>query len=299
MIDPNFPYFAGKRQTPIDPIFPYFGGKRRAASQVWTALGTVDRYIEPFFGSGAVLLGAPVRPKSELVNDLSHHVANLWRALQSDPEQVWRVASAPCSEVELRARASWLKTWQPPDFSDLSSCDPYAAGVWLWMSCVVIKIGCLDLHRADHGKGIKALEFSRLLFDSVCDRIVRVQVLCGDWSRCLTTSTLCIRPTMGVHSVGIFLDPPYGEGNGIEYENGTGTVARDVWDWAVLNGDNPRLRIVVAGYEDGRTLPSGWTTIERRENGGYGNGNDNRFRERLWCSPHCHRPETISLFGGP
>jgi DNA adenine methylase len=280
----------------IDPIFPYFGGKRRAAAQVWTALGTVDRYIEPFFGSGAVLLGAPVRPKSELVNDLSHHVANLWRSLQQDPEQVWRVASAPCSEVELKARASWLKSWQPPDFSDLSSCDPYAAGVWLWVSCVAIKSDCSDLHRSDHGKGIKASQFNRTWFDSVCERIARVQILSGDWSRCLTKSALY---ETRCDPIGVFLDPPYGEGNGVEYEDRTGTVSFDVWDWAILNGVNPRLRIVVAGYEDGRTLPSGWTTIERVEKGGYGNGNGNRQRERLWCSPHCHSPTTSSLFGGP
>jgi len=279
----------------IEPIFPYFGGKRRAAAQVWTALGTVDRYIEPFFGSGAVLLGAPVRPKSELVNDLSHHVANLWRSLQQDPEQVWRVASAPCSEVELKARVSWLKTWQPPDFSDLSSCDPYAAGVWLWIACVDIGRGDGGLNRSDYGKGIKGYDFNRTWFDSVCDRIARVQVLSGDWSRCVVASTIREK---AAPLIGIFLDPPYGEGS-VPYEDRTGTVARDVWQWAVLNGDNPRLRIVVAGYEDGRTLPSGWTTIERTEHGGYGNKNGNRFRERLWCSPHCHSPETISLFGGP
>lgn len=278
----------------IDPIFPYFGGKRRAAAQVWTALGTVDRYIEPFFGSGAVLLGAPVRPKSELVNDLSHHVANLWRSLQQDPEQVWRVASAPCSEVELKARVKWLKSWKAPDFSDLSSCDPYAAGVWLWVSCVSLA-GSEGLHRSDHGQGIKAYDFNRTWFDSVCQRIARVQILSGDWSRCVVASTIREK---AAPLIGIFLDPPYGEGD-VPYEDRTGTVARDVWDWAVLNGDNPRLRIVVAGYEDGRTLPSGWTTIERTENGGYGNGNGNRFRERLWCSPHCHSPQTISLFGGP
>lgn len=283
----------------IEPIFPYFGGKRRAAAQVWTALGTVDRYIEPFFGSGAVLLGAPVRPKSELVNDLSHHVANLWRSLQQDPEQVWRVASAPCSEVELKARASWLKSWQPPDFSDLSSCDPYAAGVWLWVSCVAIKSDCSDLHRNGMPRGIKAHGFSKQWEIEVVERIKRVEILSGDWSRCLTNST--IGRLQDFRSVGVFLDPPYGEGS-VPYEDRTGTVARDVWDWAVLNGDNPRLRIVVAGYEDGRTLPNGWTTIERIEHGGYGvrnKANGNRFRERLWCSPHCHSPQTISLFGGP
>lgn len=281
-----------------DPIFPYFGGKRRAASQVWDALGTVDRYIESFFGSGAVLLGAPVRPKSELVNDLSHHVANLWRALQHDPAEVWRVASAPCSEVELKARAAWLRQWTPPDFADLSACDCYAAGVWLWVACVAIKADCADVDRGGHGRGIKGSDFTRAWYDAVCERVARVQVLNGDWSRCVTPAALVAGPRQCT-AVGVFLDPPYGEGNGVAYEDRTDTVAADVWQWAIANGDNPRLRIVVAGYEDGRVLPYGWTVVERTEHGGFGNGsgNGNRFRERLWCSPHCHRIQTIPLFG--
>lgn len=280
----------------LDPIFPYFGGKRRAASDVWAALGTVDRYIEPFFGSGAVLLGAPVRPKSELVNDLSHHVANLWRALQHDPEQVWRVASAPCSEVELRARARWLKAWQPPDFADLSACDPYAAGVWLWVACVSISPDGEWLQRNGMPRGIKSHGFDAQRQTDIVERIKRVEVLCGDWSRCLTKATM--GRYQDFHHVGVFLDPPYGVGD-VPYEDRTGTVARDVWEWAIANGDDPRLRIVIAGYEDGRTLPHGWTAIERIENGGYGSGNGNRLRERLWCSPHCHGVQTLSLFGGP
>jgi DNA adenine methylase len=281
----------------IEPIFPYFGGKRRAAVQVWTALGTVDRYIEPFFGSGAVLLGAPVRPKSELVNDLSHHVANLWRSLQQDPEQVWRVASAPCSEVELKARAKWLKAWQPYDFNDVDAYDAKTAGIWLWVACVAISPDGDSLLRNGNPRGIKSRNFNVQWQSDIVERIKRVEILSGDWSRCITRATLA-RKEDGANSVGIFLDPPYGEGN-VPYEDRTGIVARDVWDWAVLNGVNPRLRIVVAGYDDGRTLPSGWTTIERTEIGGFGSKNGNRFRERLWCSPHCHSPETISLFGGP
>jgi DNA adenine methylase len=277
-----------------EPIFPYFGGKRRAASEVWDALGTVDRYIEPFFGSGAVLLGAPVRPKSELVNDIDHHVANLWRALQADPAEVWRVASAPCSEVELKARAKWLKAWTPPDFSDLSACDPYAAGVWLWVACVAIKAGSADLHRSSHGQSFKGPLWDS--WDDAVERIARVQVLCGDWSRCVSPAAMA-SGTYPADTVGVFLDPPYGVGNGVAYEDRTGTVAADVWQWALANGDNPRLRIVVAGYEDGRALPHGWTAIHRTENGGYGSGNGNRHRERLWCSPHCHQVKTIPLFG--
>jgi DNA adenine methylase len=133
----------------LKPIFPYFGGKRRAASQVWDALGTVDRYIEPFFGGGAVLLGNPNPAKSELVNDINHHVANLWRALQHEPEEVWRLASAPCSEVELKARVKWLKAWKAPDFSDLAANDAHAAGVWLFVTCTGIGRVASQRRRSD------------------------------------------------------------------------------------------------------------------------------------------------------
>ena len=279
----------------MKPLHPYFGGKRRAAAEVWRALGNVSRYVEPFLGSGAVLLASPHRPLSELVNDRDHHIANLWRSLQRDPDEVMRLASAPCSEVELRARYAWLQAWEAPDFAELDACDPYAAGVWLWAACVAITAGSRDLHRGDHGKGVKAPTLAPQDWRNVVDRIARVQVLCGDWSRCVTPSALCWR---FAPRVGVFLDPPYGEGGGVAYENGTGDVARDVWAWAIEHGDNPKLRIVVAGYDDGREIPDGWRVVERAEMGGYGNQaaeNANRKRERLWLSPHCLGGEQAGL----
>lgn len=40
--------------------FPWFGGKARVASMVWERFGAeIGNYMEPFFGSGAVLLGRP------------------------------------------------------------------------------------------------------------------------------------------------------------------------------------------------------------------------------------------------
>ena len=59
--------------------FPYFGGKSRAASLVWERFGTVVNYVEPFFGSGAVLLACPEqqRPRVETVNDFNAHLANV------------------------------------------------------------------------------------------------------------------------------------------------------------------------------------------------------------------------------
>lgn len=46
--------------------FPYFGGKSTVAPIIWKALGQPKHYIEPFFGSGAVLLARPdYRPKED------------------------------------------------------------------------------------------------------------------------------------------------------------------------------------------------------------------------------------------
>ena len=166
----------------------------------------------------------------------------------------------------------------------------------MWRACV--SIGHNEgLHRGDHGKGVKGAVFKLRDFNAVAERIARIQVLCGDWSRCV--AKVCIRKKASP-TVGIFLDPPYGTGNGVAYDDGTGDTAADVWQWACKNGDNPRLRIVVAGYDDGRELPEGWSAIERIEHGGYGNananGNVNRYRERLWLSPHCVHAKQETLF---
>lgn len=43
--------------TALKAPFPYFGGKRVVAPEVWRRFGDTPNYVEPFFGSGAVLLG--------------------------------------------------------------------------------------------------------------------------------------------------------------------------------------------------------------------------------------------------
>ena len=52
------------------------------ANKIWAALGNPESYIEPCFGSGAVLLArpgwTPERSFSETVNDKSGFIANVW-----------------------------------------------------------------------------------------------------------------------------------------------------------------------------------------------------------------------------
>jgi DNA adenine methylase len=127
--------------------FPWFGGKRRVASLVWSRLGDVDSYNEPFAGSLAVLLGRPNEPRVETVNDLDCYLANFWRALQHDPDGVAYWADAPVNEADLHARHRWLvlsrkaaasmaRVKVEPDYFDAK-----IAGWWVWGQCLWIGSG--------------------------------------------------------------------------------------------------------------------------------------------------------------
>jgi hypothetical protein len=125
--------------------FPWFGGKRRVAELVWDRLGDVQTYNEPFAGSLAVLLGRPHDPRVETVNDLDCYLANFWRALQRDPQQVAFYADSPVNEADLHARHRWLveharlqaeRVMTDPDFYDAK-----IAGWWVWGQCLWIGSG--------------------------------------------------------------------------------------------------------------------------------------------------------------
>ena len=115
--------------------FPWFGGKSRVSDIVWDYFGDVRNYVEPFAGSLAVLLGRPTEPKIETVNDLDYWIANFWRALQHDPEQLAIHADWPVNETDLHARHLWLV--HQTEFRERMKTDPdyydvKIAGWWVW-----------------------------------------------------------------------------------------------------------------------------------------------------------------------
>lgn len=115
--------------------FPWFGGKSRAAALIWARLGDVDNYVEPFFGSGAILLGRPTPARSETVNDLDCYLSNFWRAVAAAPAEVAAIADWPVNEADLHARHLWLV--HQGEFRERMKADPdyydaKIAGWWVW-----------------------------------------------------------------------------------------------------------------------------------------------------------------------
>jgi len=131
------------RRDALHAPFPYFGGKSRAADLIWSRFGDDCRgYVEPFFGSGAVLLSVPRNGRTETVSDADGMVANFWRAVAKDPEAVAHHADWPVTEPDLHARHLWLvgqrESLTERMCADAEFYDAKAAGWWCWGACAWI-----------------------------------------------------------------------------------------------------------------------------------------------------------------
>ena len=296
--------------------FPWFGGKSRAASIIWARFGDVANYIEPFAGSLAVLLARPTPPRIETVNDLDCNVANFWRAVQADPEAVAKFADWPVNEADLHARHRWLVAQLPAHrermMTDPDYFDAKIAGWWVWGLCQWIGSGwCAERkptrqrpHVGDAGMGVHRKrphvgDAGRGVFTELCDRMRHVRVCCGNWDRIMGPS-----PTFHNGVTGVFLDPPYADTADRDsdlYREDSLSVAHDVREWAIANGDNPMLRIALCGYEGEHVMPAEWECVAWKAKGGYAgqstrHDNPNAKRERIWFSPHCLGGKQPSLF---
>lgn len=67
-------------------VLKYPGSKWNIAPQLVKLIPEHRSYVEPFFGSGAVLFNKPVSD-IKTINDLDHDVVNLFRCIQEDAEQ--------------------------------------------------------------------------------------------------------------------------------------------------------------------------------------------------------------------
>jgi DNA adenine methylase len=336
---------AGAAGVALKAPYPYFGGKSRVAHLIWRRLGDVPNFVEPFFGSGAVLLARPHAPRTETVNDINAFICNFWRAVKADPGAVAEHASFPVNENHLHSVHQWLVFKVGEDSlrgrldADPEYFDPVVAGRWVWGACSWIGSGwCANrnkrppeepsgnagqginrqlphvgdagrgIHRklphvGDAGRGIHRKlphvgdagrgEALSAYIEALSSRLHSVRVCCGEWDRVLGPSV-----TFRHGTTAVFLDPPYGdeERAGGLYTNDDLQVSAAVRAWAIANGDNPELRICLAGYEGEHAMPAAWECVPWKTKGGYGSQrqdgeNENPHRERLWFSPHCLRVE--------
>jgi len=140
-------------------------------------------------------------------------------------------------------------------------------------------------------KGVNSVDDLQTYFRQLSERLRRVRVCCGDWSRVCGPSV-----TFKHGTTAVFLDPPYADtANRAKdlYRKDCDQVAHAVREWAIEQGKNPLLRIALCGYASEHVMPEAWECYAWNAGEGYGGQaverSGNGKQERIWFSPHCEK----------
>jgi len=290
-------------------LFPYVGGKYLVATEINRRFDAIDTRIDAFTGSSSWIL-ASEPAKYEIVNDLDGYVVNYLRAVKYAPEEVARHLDFPRAELELVARHHYVRDKLPELVAKLGGdpdyCDPILAARWAYVMAHSlmheyksaggwsVRDGRLVYERGAGRRRVSMTSAPQLLARLVKERRVfeyvaalseRLRCVQVWWNDFEVVVEKADRSDFGV--VGILLDPPYPRHlRDYEYD----TDGADVWHraarWAIANGDNPKYRIAVCGYNDADSdalFPSAWRRFVWRRSG----IGQNKDRECIWFSPHC------------
>jgi DNA adenine methylase len=81
-------------------VLKYPGSKWNLVPSILKMIPTHHTYLEPFFGSGAILFSKPISD-IEMINDLDNNVVNLFNCIKDDPERLARrVLTTPYSREQ-------------------------------------------------------------------------------------------------------------------------------------------------------------------------------------------------------
>ena len=291
----------------MNTLFPYFGTKKRIAWKVWEKFGNPSFYVEPFFGSGAVLFNRP-KPFSglELVNDLDGLLCNFWRALKADKDGLFELLDWPQHEIDLYARKRHLiddRDWIVNNLSSDVNWYHLEYAAW-WVFGMSSQLGCkygnnkqkgiittisnCGVVKQDNNKYNPHGSFNlHETMTEMQNRIKNLKIYCGDWKRICSEATIFARNRTS-EIVGIFLDPPYSETESRKnnmYAMDSLIIYKEVEEFCKKYGENSRLRIAVCGNIGDYDLP-GWTQLKWKRTRGMSRKHDNR-KEVMYFSPYC------------
>lgn len=181
--------------NPTIPFLKWAGGKRwlmRSHGKSFDLSG-IERYVEPFVGSGAVFFG--LCPKRSLLNDANVELIETYRAIKGD----WRLVLRLLSTHQRLHSDSYY--YQVRDSSPFSAAERAARFIYLNRTCFnglyrVNRRGEFNVPRGT--KDAVLLETDN--FESISKRLKHATLRSGDFERVVAQ---CGRGDL------IYADPPY------------------------------------------------------------------------------------------
>lgn len=289
-------------QHPAKVVIQFPGAKSKLAGRIIQMLGyDHGGYIEPYFGSGAVLLAKPP-VRVEQANDLDHELINFFRVLRKRATRydlIDALTYTPHARYELE-EAHGLhdpegfvpdKVERARRFMVRANQTFVGGGSQAWVVTTSLSGG--------HTNAIKWNNF-RTRLNVVAERLQNVQIECTDGVRILE-KVLAQR----AEGIAVYLDPPYPEETraGSKYrQEMTGEQHVAMLERAVqLVGPTVVSTYANQLYTDVLTV-AGWTCYDIPVQGSSraGKGSAAKRVEQLWANRVCQplvMPLTVATVG--
>lgn len=263
-------------RSALRPPVPYFGGKMIVGPQIAALLPVHSHYVEPCFGTGAVLF-AKAPSDHETVNDLDQVLVNFWRVLRERPDELARLcALTPHSRVEYDQAI------------DLDATDPLELARQVFIKLTQGRSGRLRRTGWRHycnpaGSSASMPRYLEAYVDRLAPAVERLQRV-----------SLEARPALDIIAkygaqpdVLLYVDPPYlgstrGNDNAYRCEMRTDAEHREL----AVALHAARAAVVISGYPSDlydRELYVGWDRHTIATNTGQGGEWDART-EVLWSN---------------
>jgi len=213
--------------------FGYPGGKSRSIKNILPHLPYRTKYIEPFGGSGAVLL-ARNASKLEVFNDRYAGVVAFYRCIR-DPA----LYSKLCQWLELTIHAKEEFVWCKETWKDVD--DPIErAGRWYYM--IQSSFGSIGRNwgrQTTKSSMAGKIRNKLAIFPEIHARFHKVQVENLDWEDCIRE--------YDSHDAVIYCDPPYVDVNRGTYKNEMSIERHREFIACVMKC---KAHVVVSGYSN-------------------------------------------------
>lgn len=234
----------------LTPGLKLIGGKNKSKDLLYQKMPKHEIYIEPFLGSGAVLIGKP-KANAEMAYDLNPHVINFYKVLQDNPEKFWgclQLSMFDFSEDKFQFHKRMLGHITTP---------PHCQAVDFYIVTKFSMNGIVRFNKKGEcnssfcgtvkGRGI----YTREWFDAVRERIKDVNFYVQDYKE-----TLKVASNFGTEAF-CFLDSPYEsvrtvyladywkQDRFIEYAEAVDTLK---CNWLMTINDTPFIRDLFKGY---------------------------------------------------
>lgn len=225
-------------------VLKYPGSKWNIASQLVNMIPEHHSYVEPFFGSGAVLFNKPVS-NIETINDLDSDVTNLFLCIQEDSERLARmVMTTPFS------REMYDSAFDFEDFiTEVIGEEPYRKALLFLIKCWQGHGFRTNGYKVGWKNDVVGRERAYALWNwyrlpewiiDITERLRKVQIE--------NRPAIEVIERFNYKNVFMYIDPPYllGTRNGKQYKHEMSDAEHEDMLKKILQSN---AKIMISGYE--------------------------------------------------